>query len=484
MGDGHEIADRSIAHAGPWPRSLRGQLLLVPTAVLLVGLLVVVGTILLGARARIAAEISSGMELGDDLVTTALRNVANDGNAAAAFEHLSQSLPRVRHVQFTLVPLDATRSHTAELQDLATTWQPGPWLVRLLAPPPVERVFSVVVREKVSGEVRMRSHAADEIQEIVGEVALFSFVLIVLCLLIVAVLRWTVLRSLRWVRLLADGFDRLEGGDYRLIAPIPLTELQRVGEQFNHLAHSLHRVTADNHLLIDRLISMQERERKELAAELHDEFGPALFGIRAEAASIMRTAALSDTRDEEIRARARSIADLTDGIQKLNYRMLDRLRPLVLEQMGLCQAIRQLVASWQDRYPNIAWLLMIEADFTEPDEATSLTLYRVAQECATNVIRHADASEVTIRLRRTAEKRKADANTRSPVLLSVQDNGKGLVRNVQYGFGLLGMAERVRQVNGLLRVGNGHPNGVVIEVVIPNQNWPVTMERAHANPAD
>jgi two-component system sensor histidine kinase UhpB len=164
--------------------------------------------------------------------------------------------------------------------------------------------------------------------------------------------------------------------------------------------------------------------------------------------------------------------------------MLDRLRPLVLEQMGLCQAIRQLVASWQDRYPNIAWLLMIEADFTEPDEATSLTLYRVAQECATNVIRHADASEVTIRLRRTAEKRKADANTRSPVLLSVQDNGKGLVRNVQYGFGLLGMAERVRQVNGLLRVGNGHPNGVVIEVVIPNQNWPVTMERAHANPAD
>ena len=106
MISGQAIADHSIAHAGPWPRSLRGQLVLIPTAALLVGLVATVGIVLLGARTRIATEITSGIQLGDELVATALRNVANDTSPAAAFEHLAQELPRVRHVQFSLFPSD------------------------------------------------------------------------------------------------------------------------------------------------------------------------------------------------------------------------------------------------------------------------------------------------------------------------------------------------------------------------------------------
>ena len=487
MSDGQAIADHSIVHAGPWPRSLRGQLALIPTVVLFIGLLATVGIVLAGARARITTEITSGIELGDELIATALRNVANDSSPADAFEHLAQWLPRVRHVQFRLIPSDGSLLRGTEPQMDEASQHRWQWLAQLLAPPSVERVFPVVVRGHTAGEVRLRSHSADEVQEIVSEVALFSGVLIGLCLLIVGAVLWTVQRSLKMVQLLADGFDRLEQGDYRPIAQIPLLELRRVGQQFNHLAQSLHRVTTDNHLLVDELICMQERERKELAAELHDEFGPALFGIRAEAACIIRAVPLDDASDREIRERARSIADLTDGIQKLNYRMLERLRPLVLEQMGLCQAVRQLVASWQARYPNMTWLLIIDRDFDEPDEATSLTLYRAAQECITNVIRHAEGSEITIGLRQAVGKQRdgsdaADADLR--VLLSVHDNGKGLPKDLRYGFGLLGMAERVRRHGGILRVRNRHPSGAITEVVIPKHGQVPKVEQVHADPAD
>jgi two-component system sensor histidine kinase UhpB len=448
---------------------------MIPTAILSLGLLATVGVILQDAQARIAAEITSGMQLGHELVSTALRNVANAGSPAAAFEQLAHDLPHVRHVQFQLIPNDPALFHFSQLQIGESPPRTRPWLARLLAPPPLEQVFPVVVRADAVGTVRLRSNSADEIAEIMNEVVLFSATLIGLGLLIAAGLLWTVQRALHPVRTLADGFDRLERGDYRPILPIPTVELERIGQQFNHLAQSLHRVTSDNHLLIDKLLSVQEQERKELAAELHDEFGPALFGIRAEAACLMGSSA----SDPETRARARSIAELTDGIQKLNRRILDRLRPLILEQVGLSHALHEMLASWQARYPDIAWTLDITSDFSDPDESLSLMLYRIAQESVTNAIRHAQASAIAISLKRITSPR-----ARLDVLMSVRDNGKGLPTDLSFGFGLLGMMERVRQFGGTLAIDNAEPTGVIVTVAAPEQKSPSSMHsiETKANP--
>jgi len=482
-----ETGSQQSASAQGRLRSLRGQLVLIPTVILFAGLVMIVGTVLLEAHARIAAEVTSAMQLGRELVITALRNVAAASSPALAFEQLAQDLPRARHVQFELVPSDGTLfggSHLRIGED-----QPGsrPWLARLLALPPMEQVFPVTVRDDVVGEIRLRSNSADEIAEIVGEVKLFSGTLVGLCLLVVITLLWAVRRSLSRVQLLADSFDRLERGDYRQIAPIPVVELRRVGQQFNRLAQSLRRVTADNHLLIDKLLSVQEQERKQLAAELHDEFGPALFGIRAETACILKLISADTQQSAQVRTHARAIAELTDGIQKLNYRMLDRLRPLVLEQMGLSEALRQLIASWQARYPNIMWRLTIPRGFDEPTEAVSLTLYRVIQEAATNAVRHAQASAIEIRLDRQAgygTERSLRANGTQRIHLSVEDNGKGLPDNLCYGFGLLGMTERVRQLGGTLTITNARTTGVVVQAQVPEQKQAVIAESVDADSAD
>jgi len=458
----------------PKPRSLSRRLVVIPIVILLAGLLAMVGAILLNAQSRITAEIDSGMELGKTLVATALRNVADASSPELAFEHLARDLPQVRHVRFELVPFDATLLRGEHLRIGQEAPRARPWLARLLAPPPEQVVFPVRVNGALLGEIRLHSNSANEIAEIVQEVELLAGALASLCLLIVGALLWVVRRSLRPIQSLAEGFDRLERGDYRPIPPIGIAELQRAGKQFNHLAQSLHRVTEDNHRLIDKLESVQEQERKELAAELHDAIGPALFGIRAEAAGIIRSVPRNEPAAAPVLRSARMIAELTDGIQKLNYRMLDRLRPLVLEQMGLAEALHRLVASLPSQYPEIAWSLNIPAAFDEPSEALSLMLYRVAQESVTNVIRHAGASAVEIRLRRDA----------GNISLCVRDNGHGLPADFRYGFGLLGMSERMRRFGASLTIANAKQGGVLLEISAPRQNQADITEDAYAHPVD
>ncbi len=468
-------------------RSLRNQLLVIPIVVLLAGLVAAVGVVLFDAQARIAAEVASAMRLGRGLVTTSLHNIADASSPALAYEQLAEDLPRVRHVRFELLPSDGTLFRGSSLRIGDNPPPSRPWLARLLAPAPQEQVFPVIVQNDTIGEIRLLSNSSDEIAEIVGEVRLFSGTLLALCLLIVASISLVVRRSLRPVKLLADGFDRLERGDYRPIQPIRVVELRRVGQQFNRVVQSLCRVTSDNHLLIDKLLSVQEQERKQLAAELHDEFGPALFGTRAEAACILKLLPADGRRPAQIRTHARAIAELTEGLQKLNYRMLDRLRPLVLEQMGLSEGLRQLLASWQARHPHVAWSLQMPRNLDEPSEAISLTLYRVVQEAVTNAIRHAQASVIEIGLELRSEGMGGDCQSAPgarSVLLSVADNGRGLPHNLRYGFGLLGMTERVRRLGGTLTIMNAHPTGVVVLARIPEREQAQVAEPMHADPVD
>jgi two-component system, NarL family, sensor histidine kinase UhpB len=460
---------KPVAGHGFWPRSLHGRLVLLPSALLLLGLLGTICVIFLHARSRIGAEVTSSVQLAHDLGVTALRNVAGADSKSSALTALARDLPQVRHVEFGVAASGGTVRSAIEPSTEGGVTRHVSVLATLLAPPQVVQSFPIVVRGDTVGRLIIQSNPADELNEIVGEVELFSLVLVGLCLATMGSLLLTVRRSLRPLQLLTEGFDRLEHGDYRPIADIPVAELARVGCQFNLLAASLRRMTSDNRLLIDRLLSMQDCERKEVAAELHDEIGPVLFAIRAEAACLLKAV----PRSSDSFARAQSIASLTDGIQRVNYRMLERLRPLVLEQMGLSRALRQLLSSWQTHCPHIMWSLDVQADFDSPDEVVELTLYLAAQEAITNAVRHAQASEIRIQLAREG----ADG-----IMLAIRDDGLGLPESFRYGFGLLGMTERVRQVRGLLSVSNAGP-GVLVAIIVPARKQQ-TVEMVHADSAD
>jgi len=140
--------------------------------------------------------------------------------------------------------------------------------------------------------------------------------------------------------------------------------------------------------------------------------------------------------------------------------IIRQLRPSALDHLGLQEAVEEVVKTWGDRHPDIECRLTVNGDLGHFGEAINITIYRLIQECLTNVIRHAEASSVEIEL-----KCKDGA-----VLVTVADNGKGLGERNETEtarFGLMGMRERVQALGGEFRLDSRPGRGLKVEALIP-----------------
>ncbi|MGH7122482.1 MAG: ATP-binding protein [Acetobacteraceae bacterium] len=440
--------------------SLKLRLVLIPSIILALGLAAAVALELAWAPRRVRSEVATSMQLGRILVIAAVADASVLGSPAAVLGRLAAVLPTVRHVEFRIAtgsPMIAG----GKLPERAIARARVPaWFAHFFDLNPRVELFPIVVRGVRVGQVEMLANPLDEIAAVWRAISRLCLLLIAASAAIVGLILWTVRRALRPIAEVQRGFDRLEHGDYAVrLCPVRVPELARIGEQFNSLACSLAQVTDDNHRLIDALINLQEAERKEVAYELHDEVGPVLFGIRAEAASILGTCRDDALHLSPIAERAAAIGRLADRMQRTNARILARLRPLALDTLGLAEALRELVAGWQDQCPDIAFSIRAE-DIKLDDGTAELALYRVVQECLTNAARHAGAHRVEVCLQRTAGEAGA-------VNLLVRDDGRGLPRGLRFGFGLMGMSERVRALHGRLAIGQAALGGAEIMVTIP-----------------
>ncbi len=315
--------------------SLRTRLILIPPVFLFLGIIVAIGATLIDAPDRVAAETASGLTIGGHLITYALDDIRYSADPDAALDRLKEELSHVRHIRVGYRPTPdspVTDPITPALVKTAPTW-----LVNLFEPRRTSETFPVVFQGAQHGEVVMTAEPSDEVGEVWDELVFLIGLLSAISVGIILLTWLAVNHTLRPLRELVEGLNRLERGQFDGVGKIRVAELQRVGEQFNRLAKSLSRTEADNRLLIDRLMSIQESERKELARELHDEFGASLFGIRASASCVVQAASAEgpvEARFKEITERANAISSLADIIQKHNYRILERIQPIVLMRWG------------------------------------------------------------------------------------------------------------------------------------------------------
>jgi len=442
--------------------SLRIRLIVIPASLLALGILAAIVSTLYGARDRIHSEIDSGVNLGSRLIEYALDNIAASQNPSASLQKLMDDLSHVRHIKVIYVP-DGKQDKTEPPDSGAKRAAPA-WFQRWFEPARIVQTYRVALAGAPSGTLVMWTKPADEVKEVWLGLTFVTGLLSVLSLAIIGLILLTARHTLAPLHTLVEGLDRLEHGQFDALAEIRVAELRRIGETFNRLASSLSRTEADNHFLIDRLMSVQEAERKELARELHDEFGASLFGIRAAASCIIAAAESRDAADaasREIIDRATLISTLADGIQKQNYRILDRIRPVILHQMGLFDALRQLVDTWAAHHRDCAYSLDLPSENHNFDEEVSLTSYRIIQECLTNAARHSKAGSMHIALRYFVHA------TAPSIHIRIEDDGIGLPSGFRFGFGFLGMSERLRKLGGHLRISNGTKNGTLIEATIP-----------------
>jgi len=210
----------------------------------------------------------------------------------------------------------------------------------------------------------------------------------------------------------------------------------------------------ENRRLSQRSMQVQEEERRNLARELHDELGQSLNAIKVDAVSIRDNSVTLP----EIHRGALSIIEVSSQVYDVVRSLMQRLRPVALDELGLRSAVQYSVEQWQRRHAGVRCTFTAEGELDDLDEQTNITLYRLVQECLTNVAKHADATQVTVSMTRAANE----------IRFSFSDDGKGFdPSQKRRGLGLVGLRERVEALAGQLELDSAPGRGVQVKAVMP-----------------
>lgn len=208
-----------------------------------------------------------------------------------------------------------------------------------------------------------------------------------------------------------------------------------------------------NHALLQRVLDIQETERKAIAQHLHDDLGQYLNAIKAEAAGLC----IGEKADSITVITAKRIVLNTNHAYKATRMMMHNLRPIALDELGLSAAIEHLVDQWKTVMTTIDYHLLIQGDIDDFSERINIVIFRIIQESLTNISKHSKANEVRININRTTDS----------VQIEIIDNGIGFNTNLpQTGYGLLGMTERIESVSGRLNIRSTPRQGTNIDVTI------------------
>jgi two-component system sensor histidine kinase UhpB len=444
--------------------SLKLRLNFIITGLLM--LIVLAGTILTltNARQNVRAEVASAEKLALYLFDTALFNnsalvLRND--EARPFQ--LQRLDHMRHLhiefrdlQGRVLASNQPRS-PHQLHREAPAWFEA--LLNRITPPWESQIRHVEYRGQPIGQLVITPDPTYEYAEIWKQITDSTTLALIFFVSVNLMIAWAVGQALKPTENILQALNELERGNLKARLPsFDLPELARIGEKFNRMVETLELSISRNHRLTQQLITLQEEERKSLARDLHDEFGQCLTAIHTDATVVLRQA---EAKYPEIKDSAAAISQLSRHLMDLVSGLLQRLRPGILDELGLEAALHDLVDTWQSRNEGTAITLSSHGIPPAIEEAAEVTAYRLVQECLTNITRHADARTATIAIEREAR------NGVIGLHIRVDDDGKGFDPTHTEGMGLPGMRERVEGLGGELMVESGLGQGTEIRAWIP-----------------
>ncbi|WP_345773808.1 ATP-binding protein [Azospirillum endophyticum] len=404
------------------------------------------------ARDAVRAEMDSALELGGALGLAA----AERGDVPGGIGLLNGL--GLRHLRF--VGADGP----PEPESGAAKRRAPDWFAALIGGEPQER------RLAGSG-LRIVAEPWDEIAEVWEDMSDLAAAMLAVGLLLMGAAHLAVGRALSPLSRLEAGVERLRAGRYAFAFDgrgVP--ELVRLGTGIAALAEGLAAAEAENRRTGQRIVAAQDADRREIAREIHDELGAALFAIKVDAGRILRlrdggAEAAKGEAAREAAERAAKILDAAAEVHNMSRRILARLRPALLDQLPLSEALAELAGGWMRRQPGVVLTLAIEppsasAELDGCDEVLRLTVYRLVQESLVNALRHAKPSAVAVGVRIDPETLEVTVADDGPGLPGGDEPGRG-------GFGISGMAERVRTLGGTLSIGAAAGGGTRLSARLP-----------------
>lgn len=459
----------SVRRAGRrlWFYSIRTQLILALFALMATTWIIGAGITIVHARKATHIEINAAMELAEALVRDAIPFVQLSNSPGRALASIPDQVGSVRHVRISVTSdgrnpsLPPDRSHKDFRRDEARMPAPD-WFTKLIAPPFESREVPVFVNEKQLGAIVIASEPGDEIAEVWENATSLAGVALLTGIISIIILYIVFGRVLAPLRSLAKGLRDLGLSDYRVRLPQPKArELSTITQRFNSLASALETMMVKNRKLSTRLITVQDDERRQTALNLHDEVGPYLFGLKANATSIANSA-----KGSVAEIRAREMLAMIDALQSINRRVLTQLRPMALGQVPLGELLSSLIAERARQFPDMSIAYSSNRLCNSYGESIDVTVYRCVQEGLTNVIRHAGAQQARVTVAHESDC-SVGQQTFSRLILTIADDGCGIKSHTSKGVGIQGMQERVEALGGNCQVAGATDHGTTVRIEIP-----------------
>lgn len=259
-------------------------------------------------------------------------------------------------------------------------------------------------------------------------------------------------RALRPAGPLVEALDRLAAGEApHAVVPIPALpgfkprEFARIADGINRLSARLSQLAAMRNELMGCLIKLQENERRELAHDLHDEFGQCVAALSANSATLKSIVSQGEMpTDEDFESQENTIDRMLTALRS----MLLRMSPPLLESRGLAASLNDLITGWQAGQFGMPAVQQHIATELHLDDERALCVYRVIQEALNNISRHArDSTVIEIDIRVVGPSLQLSVTNglqqQSPALRTARDGS---------GMGLRLLAERVQALGGQLFV--------------------------------
>lgn len=421
--------------------SLRLGLILALAAILAGTLLISAALTYRHASNKLAVEMQSATGTGQRTIELALQDIASSTEPRRQLELLVKTFDNDRHLRVGLV--DETGKTVAQSTPTAPGTGMPEGLFRLIASEQQSVSIPLPQGVKTPGRIVVTADPRNEAAEVWADVKLQLSTLALFSALVFGLLSALLGYALRPLGQLQVGFETIGSGEFSGRVPAGgSAEFTRLSQGFNRMASLLGEMQDKNQQLNGQLERVQEEERASLARDLHDDVGPLLFSVDVDATTIRELARSGS--NEKIAERAASIQEATAQVKEQVRSILWQLRPGELLNLGLANSIKNLIAFWKSRHPDLLFTVDVPDDTWAPQ--TDITLLSVVREAVSNALRHGKPSHIAIRISEAAH---------GQVEAIVEDNGSGLQTPSPLGsFGVVGMKERAKLAGGTLEISN------------------------------
>ena len=405
-------------------------------------------------------EVDSSVDLAVQLITFGFSKAIQAPFNATDWLLQFNTLNQIKHLSIKLMdPSGEIINIASKDTQLNTQDNPPQWFVSLVEGKHLKAERHITGFGGKQLRLFIAANPVDEIKEVWQESIGFFSAISLLTLLTFLAVNLAFNRALNSITVIVEALKSIETGQYQQKLPdFSIQEYNSIAKAINHMASELSASQLENRALTQHSLEIQEDERERLAHELHDELGQSLTAIKVMAFTAERSQA-----ENNVKKSTDVIISICDHLMKVVRSMMHQLHPLVLTELGLKATLEDLLNNWATRSPELKITLHCPDEVDGLEHHVIIQVFRIIQECLTNIIRHARAKQATIDLK-IFQSLTADTT----LLLSVEDDGQGCVPEIiKSGFGLLGMRERVNSLGGELTIKPRPNQGMIIIVSIP-----------------